>query len=138
MRCSSKPDGRPLRPTVERPTVGWRTERPHIGSAPISPSDAQQSLLWRRSHGVVSFAGALDFCTGPLLERYFASHPGPARLDLRAITFLDASGLHALERVRERCRANGWSFTIEHCSAPVARLLRLVGVYEELVGHLIA
>jgi anti-anti-sigma factor len=111
----------------------WPTDRQHLQSTPVWVSDIQPGLRWRLSHGVVGFAGELDLCTGPLLEGYFATHPGPARLDLRSVTFLDASGLHALERVRERCRANGWSFTIEHCSCPVARLLRLVGTYDELI-----
>jgi anti-anti-sigma factor len=134
MRCPSRPEQRPLRPTVEGSTCGCSTDRQHFGNASVHVSIVQRRLRWRRSHGVVSLSGELDVCTATLLEQYFASHPGPVRLDLRGLAFLDASGLHALERVRERCRANGWSFTIQRCSHPVARLLRLVGVYEELVG----
>jgi anti-anti-sigma factor len=82
---------------------------------------------------VVGFAGELDALTGPCLEQYLAGDPGPKRLDLRAVTFLDTSGLDSLERVQRLCREHGWSFTIEHCSPPVERIMQLAGRGEVVV-----
>ena len=82
---------------------------------------------------MVAFVGELDALTGPYLERYLAGDPGPKRLDLRAVTFLDTSGLDSLERAQRLCRENGWSFTIEHCSPPVERLMQLAGLGEVAV-----
>jgi anti-anti-sigma factor len=82
---------------------------------------------------VVGFVGELDALTGPYLERYLAGDPGPKRLDLRAVTFLDTSGLDSLERAQRLCRENGWSFTIEHFSPPVERLMQLAGLGEVAV-----
>jgi anti-anti-sigma factor len=95
------------------------------GSAPLC-------AFGRRGHGLVAFAGDLDAYTGPRLEHYLAADRGPVRLDLRAVTFMDSSGLETLERVQQRCRVNGWSFTIECSSPAVERLLQLVGLDHDL------
>jgi anti-anti-sigma factor len=83
----------------------------------------------------VAFAGELDALTGPRLEQYLAGNPGPTRLDLRAVTFMDTSGLETLQRVQQRCHVNGWSFTIERCSPAVERLLQLVGLGHDLADQ---
>lgn len=97
-----------------------------------SASSAQLCAFSRRAHGLVAFVGELDALTGPRLEQYLAGNPGPTRLDLRAVSFMDTSGLETLQRVQQRCRVNGWSFTIERCSPAVERLLQLVGVGHDL------
>ena len=100
-----------------------------------SASWAQLCAFGRRAHGIVAFAGELDAATGPRLEQYLATEPGPTRLDLGAVTFMDTSGFETLQRVQQRCRVNGWSFTIERSSPAVDRILQLIGVGHDLVDH---
>jgi stage II sporulation protein AA (anti-sigma F factor antagonist) len=101
----------------------------------ITPPAASVPLcgFCRTADGLVAVVGELDALTGPCLERYLAGEPGPKRLDLRAVTFLDTSGLDSLERAERRCQEHGWTFTIEQRSPAVERLLQLVGLAEEAV-----
>ena len=110
-------------------------DRPPTVHRRRSASSAQLCGFSRRAHGIVAFAGELDAHTGPRLEHYLAANPGPTRLDLQAVTFMDTSGLETLERVQQRCQVNGWSFTIERCSPAVDRLLQLVGVGHDLADQ---
>ena len=71
-------------------------------------------------------------CTAPLIDEYMGRVDGPTHLDLRAVTFMDSSGLHVLERIQQRCQANDWPLVIEAVSPPVEWLLRLGGCDETL------
>jgi anti-anti-sigma factor len=49
-------------------------------------------------------------------------------LDVRALQFLDSSGLRALLTCRDRTRAAGVSFVLAVAPGPVTRLLQVAGV----------
>ncbi len=66
--------------------------------------------------------------TGPQLDELDDVH-GPLLLNLRGVSFLDASGVSVLVRLYERCPHHSCTFLIEECSAPAARVLRIVGLY---------
>ena len=57
---------------------------------------------------------------------------GSIRLDLRAVTFMDASGVRALVRMHVHCEREGRSFSVHACSSHVERLLHSPGLYDIL------
>ena len=91
---------------------------------------ARLLLFTQREDGVLAIAGEIDACTAPLIDEYMGRVDGPTHLDLRAVTFMDSSGLHVLERIQQRCQANDWPLVIDAVSPPVEWLLRLGGCDE--------
>jgi anti-anti-sigma factor len=53
-------------------------------------------------------------------------------LDLRELTFLDSSGLGALVLLRERARSGGWSLVLSAPQPPVALVLQISGLAQQL------
>lgn len=82
--------------------------------------------------GVVAVAGEVDIDTAPLFEDRLLGLAGSIRLDLRAVTFMDASGVRALVRMHEHCEREGRSFSIQASSSHVERLLTSLGLYDVL------
>lgn len=81
-------------------------------------------------------AGELDLATGEHL-RAVAREPGFARcacydIDLRAITFVDCAGMHALEELVRSVEDLGGCVVVTPGPA-VARIVRLAGIGRELV-----
>jgi anti-anti-sigma factor len=85
--------------------------------------------------GTYMLDGELDRVSASHLEAQLADNEGPIRLDVRAVTFLDSYGIHALVRLRQRCQANGCDLHLEDCSPAVERVLRIVDLYEELTAN---
>ena len=54
-------------------------------------------------------------------------------IDTTGLSFMDSSGLHCLIETKRRCEQHGTRLEVIP-SRPVARLLRLVGVADDLVG----
>ena len=82
--------------------------------------------------GVVAVAGEVDIDTAPFFEDRLLGLAGSIRLDLRAVTFMDASGVRALVRMHEHCEREGRSFSVQSCSSHVERLLHSLGLYDIL------
>ena len=85
--------------------------------------------IYRRAPGRYTLCGELDRATVHLLDELEDVH-GPLLLNLRGISFIDASGVTGLIRLYERCPHPSCTFLIEECSPPAARILRIVGLYE--------
>jgi anti-anti-sigma factor len=85
--------------------------------------------IYRRAPGRYTLCGKLDMATAPQLDELDDVH-GPLLLNLRGVSFLDASGVSGLIRLYERCPHHSCTFRIEECSPPAARVLRVVGLYE--------
>ena len=74
--------------------------------------------------------GEFDLSTAPAIEDAFASVPASCDriiLDLSGVTFVDCSGLRALETASAGC---GREVSVRAPSRPVRRLARLVGANE--------
>jgi anti-sigma B factor antagonist len=79
----------------------------------------------------VALRGELDMATVPALEQ----HLEPFRndgvsailLDLRGLTFIDSSGLHALVRASERARTSGHRLILIGTRPSARRLFELTG-----------
>lgn len=82
----------------------------------------------------VSLAGELDIATVGRVEEQVdqARSTGFAEvvLDLRAVTFMDSTGLRLLLRLDAAARAEGFAFRIADEDGPVRRLLELTGLSE--------
>jgi len=83
--------------------------------------------------GIVTVAGEVDIDTAPRFEDHLLALVGPIRLDLQAVTFIDGSGVRALVRMRDQCRRDGRSFSVDACSPQVARLFQTLGLHDLLI-----
>jgi anti-anti-sigma factor len=75
--------------------------------------------------------GELDLATAPELEATLVEQSGRVVVDLRQVSFADATALHALMRVDERSRQNGMNvaFIAGHA---VQRLIDAIGLSDPL------
>lgn len=84
----------------------------------------------------VQLAGELDLATVADAEQAIArarsETPGPLRLDLSQLTFLDSSGLRLMIEVDAACRADGCDLEILPGPRGVHRVFELAGVTEML------
>ena len=80
----------------------------------------------------VWLAGELDMATVGEAEAAVArarrETPGPLRLDLSELTFLDSSGLRLVLKVDATCRADGCALEIVPGPRAVQRVFELAGV----------
>lgn len=92
-------------------------------------------------NGVTSIAlrGELDMATAPILDdQLLVSHRDGARailLDLRDVTFIDSSGLHALVRAFRRSEQDGHRLLLVGASPNTRRLCEMTGTQFLLDGE---
>ena len=94
-------------------------------SVPAQPRAQLQFAVERSGRGtVVTVRGELDLAVAPDLERVLSDQPGDGVLvvDLRGLSFIDASGLRVLLRANTRARRNGTQLHL----IPGARVRRLL------------
>jgi anti-anti-sigma factor len=79
----------------------------------------------------VALTGELDMATVPILDHQLAaSERDDAKaivIDLRDLSFIDSSGLHALLRAHRRSETNGHRFLLVGASPIVRRLCEVTG-----------
>jgi anti-anti-sigma factor len=79
--------------------------------------------------------GELDMFTTPQLEQAIADtadHPGELVIDLRALTFIDSTGIHSILRARAACAENQRGFSLIRGRAAVHRVFELSGLADRL------
>jgi anti-sigma B factor antagonist len=85
---------------------------------------------------VVSVSGELDLASSPALEeeleRVGSSDATFVIVDLRALEFMDSTGLSVLIKAHQRAEENGQRFAVIRGPQQVQRLLSLTGVAEKL------
>ncbi|WP_042404156.1 STAS domain-containing protein [Streptacidiphilus carbonis] len=94
--------------------------------------------LWHRRTGgalVIGFSGELDVWAweqlGPLLAEALDGHRGPVLVDLRAVTFLDASGVKLLLRIQRQQACLGRRGQLLRGEPRVTKVMRLVRLEQE-------
>jgi anti-sigma B factor antagonist len=106
------------------------------------PTEGFQARIERRGQGAVVVAeGEIDMASSPEL-RAALRDPGASAaptvvLDLRAVTFMDSSGLGIIVGQHKRARESGSRFAVATAGADnVERILSLSGLTEvlEIVG----
>jgi anti-sigma B factor antagonist len=75
--------------------------------------------------------GELDLAAAPELEALLVAQTGPVVLDLRKLTFVDATGLRVLLEAEARSRQDGMNLRFIAGGA-VRRLFELAGVPDRL------
>jgi anti-anti-sigma factor len=79
----------------------------------------------------VAMSGDLDLATVPSFEDHLAQAEQDSiraiMVDLREVTFIDSSGLHAFIKARQRAGLNGHLLLIVGASAFTRRLFELTG-----------
>jgi anti-sigma B factor antagonist len=94
----------------------------------------------REAAGVteVWLCGEIDLASGPGivddLDRLFGRDNRAIRVDLAAVTFLDASGLGSFLTLQRRARAAGCDLVFTNPRGIVARVINLVGLESALLG----
>src|ERR1700759_5030092 len=105
----------------------------------LVPSVKNQFQVEVRRNGaaaVVAVSGELDLASGPELEAELDQLTGPevqpVVIDLRALDFMDSTGLSILVRAHQRLAGEGCEMGLVKGSQQVQRLLDLTGVAERL------
>ena len=84
----------------------------------------------------VRLTGELDManaaCVRDAFDRALAADGSAIVVDLRALDFLDSTGIHALLELDRRCRASGRSIDLRLSDGPIRRVLKLSGVLDVL------
>lgn len=76
---------------------------------------------------VIAAEGELDLASAPDLGRLIGTQVGPVILDLRALHFIDSSGLRELVGAEERARRDGLDLRLAPGEA-TRRLLEVTGL----------
>lgn len=84
----------------------------------------------------IALTGEADLLGAPKLQAAFADvcsgEPGLIVLDLKNLTFIDSSGLHALVTGHQLCRARGHELKVIPGPANVQRLFEITGMNDIL------
>ena len=102
----------------------FRTEEVAIGRAAMVSLHGELDIRWE-SRVAASFDRALDW------------NPIALAADLRGLTFMDSTGVHALINAEARCRRQGTRFFIIRGSVAIDRVLSVLGldrVFEIIAG----
>jgi anti-anti-sigma factor len=103
--------------------------------AAIPPPEFRVDVT-RSPHGaVLALVGELDLATADAFAAEVRHHfdAGPVLLDLGALSFLDSSGVRALDALRRDVDRHGWTLAIAPDLQPgVRRLLDMTGLLAEL------
>jgi anti-anti-sigma factor len=79
--------------------------------------------------------GELDLSTTPILEQAIADvadHPGDVVIDLRALEFIDSTGIHVLMKTRNQCAESGRGFSLIAGPPAIQRVFELTGLADRL------
>jgi anti-sigma B factor antagonist len=89
-------------------------------------------------HAVVAVYGELDLSTAPVLSQCLApvigAHPCDLILDLAGLHFIDSTGLTLIVRASNALKVHQGTLGLAHPTAPVRRVLELVGLDRMLVA----
>ena len=94
---------------------GFRTEEVAIGSATMVSLHGELDILYE-SHVTASFERALD------------RNPSALAADLRDLSFMDSTGVHALIDAERRCQTQSARFFVIRGSVTVDRVLSALGL----------
>ncbi|MBT8202350.1 MAG: STAS domain-containing protein [Acidimicrobiia bacterium] len=87
---------------------------------------------------IVTVVGEIDLASAPNLESTLADRIGSGVkliVDLDRVTFIDSTGLRVLISSHREVENHGGSFAVVPGSGPVARLLDLTGVDQQMPIH---
>lgn len=92
----------------------------------------QVTITTDRDRTLIRPVGELDLATAPILERRIIDllQSGGQRLvvDLRAVSFIDSAGIHALVNAHQAARQAGRALSIIPGGPAIRRMFELVGV----------
>jgi anti-sigma B factor antagonist len=101
----------------------------------MGPSGTPEFRLEAIEQGLVTvlrLTGELDLASGPRLtaeiEPTLTRRPATLAIDLRQLTFMDSSGIHAIIAAERRCRQRGTRFYLIRGSATIERLMAVCGL----------
>jgi anti-sigma B factor antagonist len=113
--------------------------QPESVSSNLAPASFEVKARTHRRTALVELRGELDLATVPQLAELLDGLTPDAEglrhivLDLRGLTFMDASGLHELIRQNDRARQNRHNLAVVRGRTAIERLLALTAVAELLV-----
>ena len=102
------------------------------GAAGAPEPDQFRVVMSERDHGTLVVPhGELDLAAAPELEAVLAAQSGPVTVDLRHLSFVDASGLRILLAAEAASRQDGMHLKFVAGEA-VCRLLEVAGLPDAL------
>src|SRR6266851_2944380 len=99
-------------------------------------SDFNVSIKQSPDRVTLAVAGEVDLATveslAEALERALAEEPSRVFIDLRAVTFMDSSGLKFLLEAHRSSQRDGWRLEIGPPPDEVREVFKLTGIDERL------
>jgi anti-sigma B factor antagonist len=115
-----------------RPVMAMTVTGPHGEHPSVAPEPVFKLVVTADGEGTLVVPhGELDLASTPELEAVLLAHTGRVVVDLRKVSFADASALHALLRAEERSRQNGMNLAFI-AGETVNRLIEAVGLPDPL------
>ena len=109
------------------------------GVAVGSPPEFTAEVESRNGVVHIALGGELDMVSVPILAEHLARYESDGIaaivLDLRNLTFLDSSGLHAFLRARKHAEANGHRLVLIGATQRTRRVFELTGTQFLMDGH---
>ena len=103
-------------------------------SPPFSASVESRNAVIR-----IALTGELDLASAPVLKDLLSQAEGDGSaaimLDLRGVTFIDSTGLHAFVRARKRAQENGHRLILVGANEQARKLFELTGTESLLDGE---
>lgn len=94
-----------------------------------TPETLRVRVESRNGVGIIALTGELDMGSVPLLdehlERFEYDGVRAVMLDLRALSFVDSSGLHAVLRAKKRASTNGHELLVVGANPTTRRVFEL-------------
>ena len=133
--------------TIQRPAGGEGRSRPTIGGsrrtptgrargAPVAPGIRARATSPSVSMHTLVLSGELDRVSAHTLEaeieRLCDTGTGGITLDLRKLTYIDATGVAVIAFRSRLCRRRGFEFALIRGSWPVQRAFELAGLIDLL------
>lgn len=115
-----------------RPEIRSADDPEALGSGLVPESSSRCSISGEDGRVVVT--GEIDAHTAPALAAALEPHlaAGDVDLDLRAVDFMDSSGLRVLIDAHQRCVATGSRLVLHEPSRSVRRIIEVSGLAEHL------
>ena len=113
-------------------------------TAPTTPSESQAAPVYglhitrasKPDEAVIRVEGELEMATASRmrdeLQRAMATSQQRIVVDLRALDFLDSTGMHALVEAHKKCESSNRSLTLLLDTGPVHRSLDVCGLLDVL------
>ena len=104
----------------------------HLAASMLPPDEFSVEVVRHRGALIVAAHGEIDMATVDELRAACGAADGLLVLDLRAVEFMDTTGLNLVMECQRRADAGGVGFAVVRGSALVMRIFEIAGLNHRL------